>query len=626
MTTNIQNENKISHEQAAKSLGLIKSSISIMINSMVIDILRNMYRNYSSIIVCPKKPELKKAPIEPNTILEPIKPEMPTYLEYLEPKERTEEIQIYKNNRNKYEEDIKSYPYKLKKYNEERITYEQELKYFENDLNNYLIDFKIYEEENEKYEEYKSRLELNEKIKNVYKLWTGMDWRSDNRKVSYSMLIGPPGHGKTTAFKQAAKIVSKALGLRYIEKPVLGEHVDINCFVLTVVNLAGEVSKSTLSGLPSAESDAQGRRYTSMLPSYGMRALQRAGGGILLLDDLTNASEFIQNIALPLTDENTFNELKLQNVYVGITANMGALDGTSTSAMSSALRNRVKPVFVEDTVEDFISRARKTNNDEIGDAYICDFLLQDKSRFISPLPKKDQMGGYATPRSLDNFITVARRHIYDNGGKGVGELKATEILDNDAKSMLGIDLGNDYSTYLAAIRTHAEPLAKKMMLEGKFDKEMFAKGNSTGYDAKSKDFVSLLKAPLVGYAIMALSKGVKKEHVYGYALYLMLAFNKTESFNSLLKYFSTNIALAFEDLSVDSKEEEVSEQARDIIRTRSKTGTALNQNESKKIMAILSHLLKDDSDRLEIYARQAASILSFNDMQEGIIKKRDRIK
>lgn len=626
-TTNDSNAttDTISHEKVANKLGLIKSSINIMINSMTIDILRNMYRFYENPISKPAKPELNKPPIEPLFVREPVKPDAPSFLEYLSENERRFEIEKYKKERAIYEEENSSYSQRLKHYNEQKAQYEVNLKNYEIGLANYQIELKLYEEDLAKYEEYIARTRLNEKIKKIYEEWTGMKWRDEARKVSYSMLIGPPGHGKTTAFKQSAKIVSDALGLKYIEKPVLGEKVDINCFVLTVVNLAGEVSKSGLAGLPAAESDAKGNRYTSMLPSYGMRALQKAGGGILLLDDLTNASEFIQNIALPLTDENTFNELKLPNVYVGVTANMGALDGTNTSSMSSALRNRVKPVFVEDTIEDFIARARKANNDEIGDGYICDFLLQDPSRFISPLPKKDEMGGYTTPRSLDNFITVVRRHIYDNGGKGVGEVKAIEIIKNDACSMLGLSLGKEYEKYLASIKTHADPVAKKMILERKFDKALFEKGYSSGHDAKSKDFSALIKAPIVGYSIMALSQGYKKEEVYTCALYLMLAFNRVQDFNTLLKYFSENLAAAFDDLgskiNKDSSEQE--KNMYKIIKSRTKTGNALNKKECEIIMKRLQLLLKDDLEKFEVFSKAASSILAINDLQSGM-KSRER--
>lgn len=624
--TKTKNET-ISHEKVANKLGLVKSSISIMINSMTIDILRNMYRFYKEPVLKPVMPELARPPVEPTFVREPVQPDVPNFLEYLSDAERKVEIEKYKKERERYEQESSSYSLKLKKYNEEKAEHEVNLKKFETKIAKYKIDLKVYDEELAKYEEYTARIKLNEKIVSVYEKWTNMKWKYDGRKVSYSMLIGPPGHGKTTAFKQSAKIVSDALGLKYIEKPVLGENVDINCFVLTVVNLAGEVSKSGLAGLPAAESDAKGNRYTSMLPSYGMRALQKAGGGILLLDDLTNASEFIQNIALPLTDENTFNELKLPNVYVGVTANMGALDGTNTSSMSSALRNRVKPVFVEDTIEDFISRARKANNDELGDGYVCDFLLQDPSRFISPLPKKDEMGGYTTPRSLDNFISVVRRHIYDNGGKGVGEVKAIEIIKNDACSMLGVSLGIEYEKYLTSIKNHADPVAKKMILEKKFDRALFEKGNSSGHDAKSKDFSSLIKAPIVGYSIMALSQGYKKAEVYACALYLMLAFNRVQDFNTLLKYFSENIAAAFEELGTKVKKDSTKKEKdmSRIIKSRTKTGNALNEDECKIIMEALNFLLKDDLESLKVYKRSAASILAMNDIQTGM-KARERIE
>lgn len=85
---------------------------------------------------------------------------------------------------------------------------------------------------------------LNQKIERAYTDWTGKPWNKNMKsKMTYFMLIGPPGHGKTTVLRQAAKMVSENLELVYRENPTVSEKVDRNSFVMFVNNLAGKCQK-----------------------------------------------------------------------------------------------------------------------------------------------------------------------------------------------------------------------------------------------------------------------------------------------------------------------------------------------------------------------------------------------
>ena len=68
---------------------------------------------------------------------------------------------------------------------------------------------------------------MNKKIEQVFEQWTnGSKWMDTGDKVKSMLLLGPPGQGKTTTFKEAARKVSSALGLTFKQNP--GDHEQIS--------------------------------------------------------------------------------------------------------------------------------------------------------------------------------------------------------------------------------------------------------------------------------------------------------------------------------------------------------------------------------------------------------------
>ena len=342
-------------DEAIKKKGLRSGSIGSAISGIEYGILRTIYRNFSQPILKPEKIEQPLPPVEPVQPLVPVQPITLNYLDVLSEEERKDEVLSYRRALRKYNNAVNEYPQKMEDYYHKKSQYESDLLLYKKELTEYEYKLNIYNKDLDLYNDYIARLEINKRIEELYEKRTGVKWHTDSFKPTYYILMGMQGHGKTTAFREASKKIAEELGMRYVENPSIGTVIDYNTFVFSVVDLAGEVSKMNVSGLPAKESDGK-NTYMTSLPPYRIAMLQRAGGAVLLLDDLTNASEFIQNIALPLTNEGMFNEVNVKNVYVGATCNLGALDGTNTSSMSSALRNRMKTIYVQDTLKDFSNR------------------------------------------------------------------------------------------------------------------------------------------------------------------------------------------------------------------------------------------------------------------------------
>lgn len=357
--------------------------------------------------------------------------------------------------------------------------------------------------------EVKDQEAMNAKIESAYKEWTGQNWREDREKVLSTFLIGPPGHGKTTAFKQASRKVASALGLIYLENPTEEVRVTKEHFLFTSLEFSAENSKMELGGIP-AKKTVDGVEYMARLTQYRLATLKNASGGLLLLDDFSNASQNIQNLGLSLTDEKRYQGLNLQGIYIGLTGNMGALDGTNTSRVSSALRGRCEIYFTQDKLANFTHRARLKYRDDLGDAGFIGFLNKNEDYFaVVPDPK--QSGGYPAPRTLDHAIGEVRRLVYDNGGRGTGELKAMDKIIRKVSAIIGMDAGHQYGIYLTSLMNSADPLARKIIFEGKLDEKSLQQAYDNGFSANSQYFGYQYALALAEYAVNRIAKNEENE-------------------------------------------------------------------------------------------------------------------
>ena len=383
-------------------------------------------------------------------------------------------------------------------------------------------------------------------------------FHDDLSPINSILLIGPPGQGKTTAFKVAAKLIANGLGKRYLENGDIDRaledgSISKNDFVFVSQETAGVVSSLEWAGLPTAKiqkaPDGTDRKVMGRLYSTRLQALADAGGGILLLDDFMNASPSIQNVGLSLTEEKRYGDLSLENAYVGLTGNMGSIDGTHTTKTSAALRNRCQIFFTQDKLQNFVRRVETDPRyrDEVGDVGICGFLQRFSQHFAS-MPNPKEMGGYNTPRSWDKFIAEARRSVYAHGGRS-GASRALPEIRRKAASLLGLEVAHQLNVYLRSMMDMADPLARQVILEGKLDQEQLKKRFREGYSAQEQHFAYQYALALADYAAIKINKdkGDLKEAVLRFALGLTALDGSSFTFG--INAFKNKLANQIESLS-----------------------------------------------------------------------------
>jgi hypothetical protein len=322
-----------------------------------------------------------------------------------------------------------------------------------------------------------ANIELNNKIAEVYqaKYNKKFDPRVHAKnKILPLFLMGPPGQGKTASYFAAAKEVCADLGLNLVSHVTDNYVPKQNDFIIVTQECAGENSAITFGGVPKAEEielpDGTKMSVLKKALNYRFTVFERCAGGVLLFDDAANAPSVIQNILLPVAQNKTFQGLHIPNACIGFTGNLGALDGTYVAELSSALITRCVPMFVTDTIEDFIKRGYSFYNDDLGDLAYFNFLNRNPKEFAD-LPTSGQKSGFACSRSHDNFIQSARSIVERNGGKGVGEAESLEEIHSLAYSCFGSELGGKIAGYYNSYIRGADPLAREFVQEGKFSAE-----------------------------------------------------------------------------------------------------------------------------------------------------------
>lgn len=521
--------NKDGFDEMLKKLGLTQINTSKAIDDIAFQILHTTYKNIDAIVKPHRleKPIKPKALIKPTEPFKPLEPSKPAIMELNSTvfnilsesdkqsltKEVAEQIKQYEQekkqyveNIKKYEVDLKNYYINLQKYELEKPKYLMEIKQYENELNHYL-------EREKQYAEYEKRVQeakiINKKIEDVYKKWTGgMEYLKQNRRSAPISLLGPPGHGKTTAFREAAKRVAKALDMVYMEDPADGVYIDSNTFVFSVLQLGGQVTTTAIAGIPSKNSkrNEQGdvESFMTLLPEYRIVGLQKSGASLLLLDDFPNASESVQNgVGLQLTNEGKLNGLNLENTYIGVTGNLGsAYDGTNTYKTSAAFSSRTQTYAVRDNFEDFQERTLRRVSDQLGDVYLVSFFELYKNKFDSLENRNEKQGGFTSPRSIDNCIDELRKKVYRAGGTD-NIFTITNELKTLAISMLGIDTGTEFGAYLDGINNSAYPYAKKLVETKKYIPiRDFENTNSV----KDNTFIHYFKSALVSEVVVSYRK------------------------------------------------------------------------------------------------------------------------
>lgn len=312
---------------------------------------------------------------------------------------------------------------------------------------------------------------LNKRVEQVFQKWTGGEWYDDNDKVNAMLLLGPPGQGKTTSFKEAAKKIAKEMGLQFKLNPSDDQAILPSDFLFISMEFSGENQTTTMGGIPAKTVDeATGVEYMTKLVNKRLALARRAGAALLLLDDFPNAAPSVQNVGLSITDEKRFQGLNLDNVYVGLTGNLGAVDGTHTTRLSTALRGRCKVYYTEDMYENWVNRAQQKYKDDIGDVGMSGFMKTYSDHFAE-MPNTRQSGGFPSPRTWDHFLQDLRRVVARFNGRS----EAVEHIHGIAISYLGPEVGGKVHSYIADMLSGPYPMARQIIVDGNINNKDLAR-------------------------------------------------------------------------------------------------------------------------------------------------------
>ncbi|EPT2758014.1 hypothetical protein ACVP6W_002267 [Vibrio cholerae] len=235
-------------------------------------------------------------------------------------------------------------------------------------------------------------------------------YRNRADRVVPLFIKGPPGHGKTTAFRIAAMNIAQAMGVRLFINPTIIDSPSETDIILVEATLAGLLSPTSIIGLPNTDNGV-----TVYVPPARMKMLSESPMSIMILDDLENAVAGVKNAAMPAILDKLLVDLKLGDTcYVGATGNLGNLDNTNTTMGTDALFNRMKTVFGYDTLGDWLERAYNNSSyqDEIGLCFLDVFLIQNPNLFYPDRDSKTR-GPTATSRSYDGLLGTLRNEFGD---------------------------------------------------------------------------------------------------------------------------------------------------------------------------------------------------------------------
>lgn len=434
------------------------------------------------------------------------------------------EINGYNEEIDLYTSEMESRIERLKEQGEEKN--KDKINFYEDKLDTFVLDRskqrRVAEKElqqlEERHEEVKKfNVELNAKIAEIYFTKYGKKFdpkvHSKNKRLPL-FLMGPPGQGKTASYMAAAKEVCAELGLNYVEHVTDNYIPRLDDFIMVVQECAGENSAITFGGVPKAEEvtlpDGTKQSVLKKALNYRFTVFEHCAGGVLLFDDAANAASVIQNVLLPVAQNSTFQGLHIPNACIGFTGNLGALDGTYVAEQSSALLTRVIPMFVTDTVEDFLKRGYAYYNDDLGDLGYFNFLKRNPKEFAD-LPQSGQKSGFACSRSHDNFLQGMRSIVERNGGRGVGEAESLEEIHHLAYSCFGQELGQKIVSYYNSYIRGADPLAREFVQEGKFNAEKLKEKYKGGASSEDISFGYQFAVACGDYAVnlIAQAKEVK---------------------------------------------------------------------------------------------------------------------
>jgi hypothetical protein len=314
-------------------------------------------------------------------------------------------------------------------------------------------------------------------VENAFEKIFNYSYKNRADRIVPLMLKGPPGQGKTTAFRQALSMIANAMSVNLLINPTSSQVPKKTDIVVVEAQLAGLLSATPLLGIPSAgsEDDPNLKGTTVYLPPARLKKLVNSHFSLFLLDDLENATPAIKNVTLPAILDKILSELDLgKNCYVGATGNLGSLDGTNTTAGSDALYNRMETVLGYDTIGDWIQRNQANHQDEIGLCFLDEFFIQHPEMFY---PNRDSKlrGPTATSRSYDGLLSTLRNQFgdfIDQQSAGLNPPPITSAIRTKLQGQIGIKASTGLELFYKDVLSLAFPAAREAMSKDRLSDPM----------------------------------------------------------------------------------------------------------------------------------------------------------
>lgn len=335
------------------------------------------------------------------------------------------------------------------------------------------------------YENAKTDYE-RDRAANAYKEYFESDYEHFGQAVQLG-LIGPPGHGKSSVFREAALLASKLMKMDFVEEnfeaiPV-GLEVGPNTFFYSSMYMAGKQSPVAITGMQIPD-PASGLK-TVLPEAYAIAA--RAGASMVVYEDITAAPPQVQTALHMMFDDHVPSE-SLRKIYFAYTGNLGKLDKTAATDLMSSLATRVELHYMRTAPQEYkkyIEENPKFNFGKVSDAMISGFIEMEGADLFDSI---DSIGNrlnkkYCAPRTMDAFIKSVRQELSCQLGKSNGVTPAVRsrlvnTIQTLAQNTVGLGKAPALQSYYNSILGDAYPIVQEILETGEISKESTAKCKS----------------------------------------------------------------------------------------------------------------------------------------------------
>ena len=286
------------------------------------------------------------------------------------------------------------------------------------------------------------------------------------------LLLGFPGHGKTSCLKQAAKAYAEARGLQFLEasNTISPNEIDYEkTYVMCTLELGGQATATAISGLPVYDSEK--KELVQKVVNH-LEAASRAKHGFLLLDDFANAMPEITSALHQLLIERQSGSINLKGKSIAATGNLGYEDNTAATQLSSAIFGRTIPFYVADDKETFVSRLKSKNPKaaDIVQSFFVAFEDTEGILFGAQEVTNSQIARSSSPRSWENAIRGLGSKMFDYVEEN--ETAVRDRIERITKNVLPEEVATKFMDHLDSLRLSIYPIAKAVYEKGQLDEPL----------------------------------------------------------------------------------------------------------------------------------------------------------